>query len=188
MGRRGQGRSPYSARPARPASVGRPRCRRHGRRAPNELRPAPHFCDWRLLRRLPWPSHASRAEARSSEQVRRESSDACSTCVLRMLGAGRRRQLCGNPTPLVAGCYRPIAAVHGSFLYDRKVQKAEVRGGRQRAAPHRLQSFGGSSRPDVASHQAVVGPMNRRARGVLRLRDRAKVWVWTATLSPLGQR
>ena len=58
--------------------------------------------------RLAWPSHARRVGARGYDPVRRipavKAQLACSAC----WGAGRRRPLCGNPTVLVMGCYRPL--------------------------------------------------------------------------------
>ena len=62
------------------------------------------------------------------------------------------------------GALRPNAAVHGSFLYDCKVQKAEIRGKRQKATQQRLRSAAAGPRTYADGHQAVAGPGDSRQR------------------------
>ncbi len=70
--------------------------------------------------RRDWPSHARRFGDLGHDPVRRmpavKARFACSPC----WGAGRRRPLCGNPSVLVTGCYRPTAAGY-DFLSGRPV-------------------------------------------------------------------
>lgn len=65
---------------------------------------------------------------------------------------------------LLTGGQRPIAVLRPVFLNDRKVQKAEVRGGRQRAAPHRLLSFAGGRRVHSLGSIPVIGAPDPRQR------------------------
>ena len=95
---------PGPARPAPPRPVAALRAREpFGRRPPNRVRLAPHFCD---LPGRHMPEGQDRAVPTRCEV--KPKIPAWLDC-LGCLDARRRRQLSGNPTPLVEGRCRPEA-------------------------------------------------------------------------------